>query len=250
MRAKVLRDFLFDGRIVESGDEIEVGGHRARELQSRDLVIPLHAQVPAPEWFPAWRGETCLLIASGPSAAETPLESAKGRARAIAINNSWGLAPWSDVLYANDFAWWERGCGVPEFAGLKVSQDDRLADRPDWGIRLVTVRTNQDRLLTSTPGEIGWGGNSGFSALNLAVQFGCKRIILVGMDMRIDQGLHWHGKHSPGLNNPTEETTRRWRRVIDGQAPALQALGVEVVNVSPHSALHAYPKMTLEEALT
>lgn len=98
-------------------------------------------------------------------------------------------------------------------------------------------------------GVLGWGGNGGFHALNLAVQFGAKRIVLVGYDMRCDLGLHWHGKHPTGLNNPTPRNVERWRRVIDEAAPILAALGVTVINASPVSMLTAYPKMSLSEAL-
>lgn len=97
---------------------------------------------------------------------------------------------------------------------------------------------------------IGWGGNSGFQAVNLAAHFGVRRIVLVGFDMQLRTGIHWHGRHGRGLNNPTRHNVERWRRVLDQAAPALAALGVEVVNVSPVSALTAYPKMSLEEALS
>ena len=121
--------------------------------------------------------------------------------------------------------------------------------RRPWGVRRVKARRGDDRLVSGRLGEIGWGGNGGFHALNLALQFGVSRIVLVGYDMRVDRGLHWHGAHGGGLNNPTEPNVARWRRVIDAAAPILQALGIRVVNASPVSALTAYPKMSLEEAL-
>lgn len=73
--------------------------------------------------------------------------------------------------------------------------------------------------------------------------------MLVGYDMRVDLGVHWHGKHEGGLNNPADVNVRRWRKVLDAQAPMLKEMGVSVVNASPVSALEAYPKMTLEAAL-
>jgi hypothetical protein len=136
---------------------------------------------------------------------------------------------------------------VPGFAGLKITADRAAARR--WGLNAVTLEKNVDRLLTDRPGLIGWGGNSGFHAMNMAVQFGVRALILVGFDMRLDRGLHWHGRHPRGLNNPTEGTVARWRRVVDGAAPRLAELGVTVINTSTISALGAYPKMSLEEAL-
>lgn len=68
--------------------------------------------------------------------------------------------------------------------------------------------------------------------------------------MRIDHGLHWHGKHEGGLNNPTQGNVKRWRNCVDGAADTLKTLGIPVINVSPVSALRNYPKMDLMEALT
>jgi hypothetical protein len=108
--------------------------------------------------------------------------------------------------------------GVPEFAGLKITQDPTAAI--NYGLRKVTLQKGRDEILVEEAGAIGWGGNSGFQALNLAVQFGAARIVLVGFDMTRLNGIHWHGPHPSRLNNP-----------------------------SPVSALAAYPKVSLEEAL-
>jgi hypothetical protein len=117
------------------------------------------------------------------------------------------------------------------------------------GVHQIVVARNRNEILTDDPGVVGDGGNSGFQALNLAVQFGAQKIILVGFDMRLDRGTHWHGRHPPGLNNPNEHNMVKWRKVLDGSAAHLQALGVTVINASPLSALTAYPKMTFAEAL-
>lgn len=112
----------------------------------------------------------------------------------------------------------------------------------------MTLRKGRDELLMDEAGVIGWGGNSGFHALNLALQFGAARVVLVGFDMTIAAGVHWHGVHPGHLNNPTGRLLMKWAEILDRQAPRLRALGVEVLNASPASALAAYPKVTLEEA--
>lgn len=137
---------------------------------------------------------------------------------------------------------------MPEFSGLKISQDAKI-ERRKWGVQRVRVRRNRDQILTDHPGEIGWSGNSGFHAVNLAVQFGAEKIILVGYDMTLDHGVHWHGPHRGGLNNPRRGSVERWRRVLDEASIKLMSLGVQVINASPISALTAYPKMSLSEAL-
>jgi hypothetical protein len=160
------------------------------------------------------------------------------------------LAPWADVLYSCDAIWWQKNAVGPDFTfeGLKISQDKKVKrEFPD--VHVVEVVRGADKLLIDKPGVIGWGGNSGFHALNLAVQFGAAKIILVGYDMTLKHGLHWHGKHPQGMHNPSDGNVARWRRVVDEAANYLKALDVTVINTSPISALVNYPKMSLQEAL-
>ncbi len=98
------------------------------------------------------------------------------------------------------------------------------------------------------PGEIGSGGNSGFQAVNVALQFGARDIALAGYDLACERGLHWHGPHPAGLNNPTAKTLAEWRQRLDDAAPALAALGARVCVVSP-SALKNYPRRDLRDWL-
>lgn len=106
----------------------------------------------------------------------------------------------------------------------------------------------QDFLL-ATPGEIGWGGNGGFQAINLALQFGARRIVLLGFDMHLRDGAHWHGRHPAGLNNPSQAGVDKWRERLDAQRAFLDTIGVEVVIGTPNSALQNYPKLPYHEAL-
>lgn len=202
-----------------------------------------------PDWCPDFSGERVLIVASGPSAQTVPLEDAKGRARFVAINDSWKLCPWADVLYACDGAWWRKNEGLPEFAGIRVSQDITAHSRFP-GIHHVKCRRGIARIITDKTGEIGDGRTSLFQAINLVVRAGPPRIIgLVGADMRLDYGMHWHGPHEGGLNNPREAMINRWRDAIDGVAGQLSGLGVTVFNLSPISTLKAYRMAMLGEFL-
>lgn len=201
-----------------------------------------------PDWFPDWSGETCIIVASGPSAKDVALERALGRARFIAINTSWKLCPWAEILFACDVAWWTHADGCTTFKGLKLTVD-RAAVRRYPDLQLVVCSKGTDQLLLEPLGTVGWGGNSGFHCLNLAVQFRCAKIILVGYDMTVVNGLHWHGPHPKGMNNPRGSNIERWRRAIDGAATVIRPLGIQVINCSPISRLRNYPKMTFEEAL-
>lgn len=201
-----------------------------------------------PEWWPSWEGETVVIVASGPSAKDVPLDLAKGRARFIAINTSWRLAPWADILHACDVAWWDHAAGCPEFQGIKLTVEKRAAAKYA-DVHMIDCRKPDDRIYLEPLGTVGWGGNSGFHALNLAVQFGCAKIILVGFDMTDAYGKHWHADHPRPMNNPSRNNIGRWRRSIDRAWKVIEPLGIRVINCSPISALENYPKMTLQEAL-
>ncbi|MDZ4376476.1 MAG: hypothetical protein U1C74_34260 [Phenylobacterium sp.] len=199
-------------------------------------------------WFPDWRDRVAVVVGSGPSAKGQDLEAAKGQAGVLTVNESWRLAPWADALYACDDAWWRARRGVPDFPGLKICGDERTPKAfPE--IRRVRPNANVDAILMREAGRIGYGGNSGFQAVNLALQFGSRRIVLVGFDLHLADGVHWHGRHAANLNNPSAQSLARWAVTLDRQAPAIAALGVEVLNTSPQSALTAYRKVPLEEAL-
>lgn len=194
--------------------------------------------------WPDWSGEIAVVCASGPSLTREDIETARSRARVAVTNESWRLAPLADVLYGCDYQWWRRNGGVPEFQGRKFCQK-KAASREAWGVEWVpSVR--RDVLFVDGERRIGWGGNSGFQALNLAIQFGACRIALLGFDMRVDRGLHWHEDHD---DNPAAHAVDRWRKALDGQAGWLRKQGVEVVNCTPGSALTAYPRMGIAEAL-
>lgn len=200
--------------------------------------------------WPAWTGETVAIVASGPSAADVPLDLAKGRTKVLAVKDGWRLCPWSDALYGCDHHWWEAHRGVPEFAGLRMAYDSRTIEKwrgMPW--LKVDIRKAREHFMFDRVGEVGWGGNSGFHAINLAAQFGVTRIMLVGFDMRVDQGKHFFGDHKYTKDRPSAPNVRRWAEILDKQAPVLAHRGIEVVNCSPVSTLKAYPKMTLGEAL-
>lgn len=251
VHVKALRPFIDQRQHVRRGDILLTSALRARQYERAGIAVSVEingdARAGCPVWFPDWRHQRCVIVASGPSAAGADLEAARGKARVLAINESWRLVPWADALYGADGNWWTKNNGVPAFTGLKVTQDGNAAARfrDLMKVRMSEVHT----IVTSDPGVIGYGGNSGFQALNLAIQFGTTDIALVGFDMQVRQGVHWHGKHAHGLNNPGASTIAHWRMRFDAVAPALAGRGVRVVNCSAQSALVAYPKMTLTEAL-
>lgn len=152
------------------------------------------------------------------------------------------------MVYGCDGPWWRSRKGLPDFHGIKLAHDTAVcaAYRDIHKIEII----EQDRFQFDEPGAVGSGGNSAFQALNLAVQFGATRILLIGCDMHTGAGLHWYGRNTwPAANNPSDHNLMRWRDGFERQAPRLKAMGVEVFNASPDSALVCFPHKTIAEAL-
>lgn len=200
--------------------------------------------------WPDWTGQTAVIVGTGPSATDAPLHSAKGIARAIVIKQSWHLAPWADVLYGIDKGWWIAHHGAPKFEGLKVSPSPTACRV--FRLRQVTLKPRAE-ILRGETGVIGCGlktggGFSGFQAINLAIQFGAKRIILVGFDMNLSAGAHWN-KDTRGVGKADAARTESWRKALDGCASQFEEFGIEVINTSERSSLKSFKIMSLEEAL-
>lgn len=208
-----------------------------------------------PDWYPDWSGKTVVIVASGYSAPEVPLDLGIGRAKFVAINRSLGLCPWADIWYCCDYQWWDKYYNDPvfhaecgEFRGsIRVCVDYRIRDKP-WGVKYLHCDKTGDTLILDS-GRVGWGGNSGFNCLNFVAQLEPAKIILVGFDMSKSWGAHWHPPHPQGLSNPTNVNIERWRRVMEAASDTLKKAGLTVINCSPISSLKKYPKMTFEQAL-
>lgn len=186
------------------------------------------------------------ILASGPSTKKSGVERLKGRMTTFAIKRNIELAPWAEAVYGCDYPWWRSVRGLPDFKGVKLAYADRACDQ--YGCTKVKIPdVKSDRLLFGEIGTVGAGGNSGFQALNLALQFGATKILLVGFDY---VGEHWYGRNNwQGGGNPSESNFKRWRATLEAAAPVLMERGVEVINASQTSTVKAFPKRSIADAL-
>lgn len=201
--------------------------------------------------WPDWSNETAAIVASGPSAKKNNLALLK-KVRVMAIKKSFELVPFADVVYGCDAPWWISVQGLPKFNGLKLAWEDRAIGQ-QYGIKKVKIPDIKcDKILLDETGTVGAGGNSGFQAINLVIQFGAKRILLVGFDANGTYGNeHWYGRNTAWqMNNPDEYNYIRWRKALEGVAAHIADLGVEIINTSRDSSIKCFQKMSIEDALT
>lgn len=157
------------------------------------------------------------------------------------------------MVYGCDRAWWDHRRGLPEYKGIKACwRGNDMPGRPEF-LRIDIKRAGKheftyDLVLDEGPLTVGGGGNSGFQAMNLAINWGATRIILVGFDMADTNNLHWYGRNNwPMANNPNYKTMQRWREGFAQNVGVLQRLGIEVINTNKYSALKSFSFQTLEE---
>jgi hypothetical protein len=191
-----------------------------------------------------WDGQTVVVAGSGPSLTKGDLDFVRGRVPVVVVSRTYQLAPWADLLFSMESIWWE--AYKPEFPGAKFSP----SVIPPWIYRGVTsIYSKEGAGFSLDPGYI-HEGCSGFGAINLALLMGARRIILLGFDCKSSGGKrHFFGDHVAGLSNPTEGEYRRWLEHYEGALPSLARAGVEVINCGRDTAITAFPRMTIEEAL-
>lgn len=218
-----------------------------RSGHARLAIAPATATVP-PELQPLeWKGATVVIIAGGPSLTVDQCsdvevwrrEPAPELRRVVAINTSFQRAPFADILYACDGAWWNiyHEQALATFPPYRCWTQDEQATKK-YGLRFI--RSESTRGLSRRPGLIRQGKNSAYQAINLAYLAGARRFVLLGVDCK---GTHWHGDHPPGLARVLPH--KLWLAAFDDLARDLKGEGVEVVNCSPDSALRAFPQRDL-----
>jgi hypothetical protein len=196
-------------------------------------------------WWPDWRGQPAAIIASGPSTGKFPVESLRG-VKTLAIKTNIDKVPWAEVVYGCDDAWWLSRNGLPDFKGAKIAYGSKATAKfPD--IHKVHIE-HVSRFLLDKPLHVGSGKNSGFQALNLAMQFGANPILLVGFDFHDRGGPHWYGRNMwKGGSNPMAWNFRDWHKAMNEAASRARELGFDIINASPTSELKCFRHGGLSE---
>jgi len=155
------------------------------------------------------------------------------------------MAPWADVLYACDGAWWDKYIDevCKTFRGEAWAFEHEAAR---YGIKIIKGKT--DGVGLGRHGTINTGGNSGYQLINLVYLFGATKIILLGYDMQETGGkLHWHPNHPGELNR--QANFRDWIDRMMPLARDLEKQKIHVLNATRSTALRCFEKFPLEEAL-
>lgn len=179
-----------------------------------------------------WTGCTVVCIASGPSlTSKDCAQVARAGLPTIAVNSSWKMARFCDVIYAGDSCWWDAYGAEIDIPAERWSCTRQAVQR--FGVNHHVVY-----------GEY----NSGMRAIQFAIWQGAARVILLGYDCSLVNGSHWHGDHGK-TKNPDPKKVSSWHRHFGQVAAEASTAGVDVVNCSRSTALTSFQRVSLEEAL-
>ncbi len=189
---------------------------------------------------PEWQGEIAVCVGSGPSLTHDDV-LACGDARLAVVNDAIRLAPWADVLYAPDGQWW-KGVSPSIADGTRCFSLDPTA--PPF-VELLNFRSGDG--LSLDPTTVKTGGHGGYQAINLAVHYRPRRIVLLGYDMQAsaDGRNHFFGEHPDGSHVNYDAHLGAYYTLIK----PLAKLNIEIVNASRISAINAFPRVSLADAL-
>lgn len=201
-----------------------------------------------------WSGETVFIVAGGPSVASQNTEALRGR-RVIAINSSFQLVPFADVLIFGDARWWHvNKPSAAAFEGRIISALPPLPAGfspvgPVWtDDRVLKLKKTSPPGLARVPDSVMLRRTTLTAAINLAVHFGAAKIVLLGADGQpaLDGRTHHHAPH------PWNQTTNCWdqqRADLATVVMPLQVLGIDVRNASSGSAIPFWPIVELKDCL-
>ncbi len=195
---------------------------------------------------PDWYGETAFILGCGPSLRREDVDKLQLR-RVLAINDSFLLAPWADILYFCDPKWWHTN----RFQVNDLFRGHLIATMTNAIAGVKTLQCTGETGLETDPAAIRHGSNSGYQAINLAYHLGVKRIVLLGYDMRVHASGKAHWQHRPGPAVGDFHTILQTQMLpkFETLVKPLAAAGVEVINCTPESALRCWPCWPLSRVL-
>lgn len=214
----------------------------AQAIANRVWVTPPLWSVPR-EWDAA---ERCFVLCGGESLKAQRALVPRLQGRVIAVKHGVLLRPDADVLFfAGERASEIAAVCLPVFTGGRIVVRGRgHVAFPDSSKRVWRTETHTAWSTNQT--EVA-GYDAGTSAINLAILFGAREIIVLGYDMT---GGRWFtGEVRHYLPQPPESDFQRHLSCLPALAADAQAKGIRIVNCSPSSRVTCFERQPLEAFL-
>jgi hypothetical protein len=198
--------------------------------------------------LPVFQGKTVVCMASGPSLTVEQVEMVRvAGLPTFVCNDSYLIAPFAVVCYFADSKWFKWHREKPEwiaFKGEKCTIHSSAFQVDDPNIHVLKNSGHEG--LSSDPAGIMTGSHSGYQLVNIATLTGASRVLLLGYDCkRVNGKKHFFGDHPDGTEPPYDSIKKRYNKMEQ----AAKGLRIEILNATPGSALEAFPKVELADAL-
>jgi len=225
-----------------------------------------------------WEGGECWIIGGGPSMprqfgvpediintvqngessleAYSPYLSAIHGRHVIAVNMAFRLGRWVDImLYGDGKFYWDNWQDLLHFPNQKYTCNPNTAPgKPGvYNVKYVARDGGHPMGITKKKDMVSWNKHTGGAAINVAYHLGVKRILLLGFDMKLAENgkQHWHGLYA-SAKNPRPTRALPFSRHLPSFKYISQdakRLGLEILNVSPDSAILELKKVELKDVL-
>lgn len=135
-----------------------------------------------------------------------------------------------------DWGWWQRRGSELEGSGVEAWSNCNAA-REVPGVNWL----RKSARMSKSPDAAAWWGNTGYLALQLALLWGPREIVLLGYDMRLVDGRsNWHDDNPSSPTSRTYDSMLRHAGEIARDARRLFP-GTLIVNADPVSRLTPWP---------
>ncbi len=190
-----------------------------------------------------------FIIGGGPSLSCFNFDLLRDR-QTIGCNSAFRLGPdICKVCFFFDMGWFKKNVfhlqAYHEKGGRVITHNTRKAlNGHDW----VGVFPRGARYGLS-PSSIAHGGNSGCSAVNLALLMGARTIYLLGFDCKATgDKTHWHSWQNYKPHNPKVyfHFLQAWEQISKSVS---QYVDLKIINLGPDSAIPYFPKQDWREVL-
>ena len=193
---------------------------------------------------PIWSGQDVYIIGGGPSLEKFDWNLLKGK-KTIGCNNAYQLGyEVCKVCIFGDKKWYHNHKeSLASYIGVVYGAEPSLQEK--------SISPNIQMLKRYARGicedGVGWNGNTGFTAINLAILLGAKRIYLLGFDMkRTADRSNWHINNLDKNPPSVYQKFINWSKYVKKDWETKYS-HIEIINVTDDNALEIFPKVGVAE---